>query len=165
MDFKLRSTNELVGIIEQIRSWHYRVDQNCNVLTQETLTLSVYHIVIMAANIKYKISTTVVRASVLWWRNCHNIKHIINYIFCSGYKLLIFYWDLDAGRCFHYQCMKAPNTRAFLACWWVCTFCQKQHLTALCAWIMYQSVYLYLHSVLLCAHWTLLLGWDRHHGW
>ena len=64
MDFKLRSTNELVGIIEQIRSWHYRVDQNCNVLTQETLTLSVYHIVIMSANMKYKISTSVVKANV-----------------------------------------------------------------------------------------------------
>ena len=77
MDFKLRSTNELVGIIEQIRSWHYRVDQNCNVLTQETLSLSVYHIVIM----KYKISTNVFRVSVhlsfwlvQWWRNWYKRK-------------------------------------------------------------------------------------------
>ena len=76
-----------------------------------------------------------------------------NYIFCSGYKLLIFYWDLDAlntGRCFHYQCMKAPNTHAFLARWWVFTFCQKQRLTHLCAWIMY-GVFVSSFCIMVCA--------------
>ena len=58
--------------------------------------------------------------------------------------MLIFNWDLNGRRCFHYQCRKAPNTRAFLACWWVCTFCQKQHLTALCAWIMYLCICIFI---------------------
>ena len=77
MDFKLRSTNELVGIIEQIRSWHYRVDQNCNVLTQETLTLSVYHRVIMTANMKYKISTSVVRDGEIVIRENYEKLHFL----------------------------------------------------------------------------------------
>ena len=58
--------------------------------------------------------------------------------------MLIFNWDLNGRRCFHYQCRKAPNTRAFLACWWVCTFCQKQHLTHLCTWIMYRCICIFI---------------------